>query len=130
MPMPQTKESIGPVSLLDDLVPLRGASHSDVVEYSVEVPFRYAECVALLRDGRKVGLRKPRLFIGWSGQQPNRSLLFRVNGAHLEVGVADELAEQSPGRVRNITIEAFALRCAESVRKFIGIDGELIYLPT
>lgn len=129
MPMLQAKKPIYAVSLLDDLIPLRDASHTDVVEYCVEVPFRYAECVALLADGRKVGLRNPRLFVGWSGKQQDRSLLFRINGAHLEVGVADEVSGQAPGKVHNITLEAFALRCAKSVRKFIGIDGELVYLP-
>ena len=130
MPLPQQQESLDAVTLLDDLIPLRDASHTDVVEYSVEVPFRYAECYALLQDGRKVSLLEPRKFVGWSSHNPNRTLLFRVNGAHLELDVADELAGQAPGKIHSISLEAMALRCANTVRKFIGIDGDLMLLPT
>ena len=130
MPLPQQQESLDAVTLLDDLIPLRDASHTDVVEYSVEVPFRYAECYALLQDGRKVSLLEPRKFVGWSSHKPSRTLLFRVNGTHLERDVADELAGQAPGKIHSISLEAMALRCANTVRKFIGIDGDLMLLPT
>jgi len=130
MPLPQQQESLDAVTLLDDLIPLRDASHTDVVEYSVEVPYRYAECYALLQDGRKVSLLEPRKFVGWSSHKPSRTLLFRVNGAHLELDVADELTGQAPGKIHSISLEAMALRCANTVRKFIGIDGDLMLLPT
>ena len=130
MPQPLKQNSLDAVTLLDDLIPLREASHTDVIEYSVEVPFCYAECYALLQDGRKVGLVEPRKFIGWSSHNPSRTLLFRVNGAHLELDVKDELAGQAPGKIHNITLEAMALRCADKMRKFIGIDGDLVLLPT
>jgi len=129
MPLPQQQESLDAVTLLDDLIPLRDASHTDVVEYSVEVPYRYAECYALLQDGRKVSLLEPRKFVGWSSHKPSRTLLFRVNGAHLELDVADELAGQAPGKIHSISLEAMALRCADTMRKFIGIDGDLMLHP-
>jgi len=130
MPLPQQQESLDAVMLLDDLIPLRDASHTDVVEYSVEVPFRYAECYALLQDGRKVSLLEPRKFVGWSSHNPSRTLLFRVNGTHLELDVVDELAGRAPGKIHSISLEARSLRCAETMRKFIGIDGDLMLLPT
>ena len=129
MPQPQPQESMDAVSLLDDLIPLRGASHTDVVEYSVEVPYRYAECYAILTDGRKVSLVEPRKFVGWSSHNPSRTLLFRVNGAHLELDVEDELAGHAPGKIHNIILEAVALRCANTMKKFIGVDGNLVLLP-
>ena len=129
MQLPQQQESLDAVTLLDDLIPLREASHTDVVEYSVEVPFRYAECFALLQDGRKVGLVEPRKFVGWSSYNPSRTLLFRVKGAHLELDIEEQLAGKAPGKVHNITLEAMALRCADTMRKFIGIDGDLVLLP-
>ena len=130
MPLPQPQKSLDAVTLLDDLIPLKDASHTDVVEYSIEVPFRYAECFALLSDGRKVGLTKPRRFVGWSSYNPSRTLLFRVKGAHLELDIEDQLAGMAPGKVHNITLEAMALRCADSVKKFIGIDGNLVLLAS
>ncbi len=129
MLQPHRKESLDAVTLLDDLIPLRDASHLDVVEYSVEVPYRFAECYALLQDGRKVSLVEPRKFVGWSSHNPSRTLLFRVNGAHLELDVEDELAGQAPGKIHNIVLEAMALRCASTVKKFIGIDGNLVMRP-
>ncbi len=118
------------VSLLDDLIPLRGASHTDVSEYSVEVPLRNAECFALLKDGRKVSFSEPWKFKGWSGYEPSHSLLFRVNGSHLELHVEEELAGEAPGKIHNIILEAMTLRCASTVKKFIGIGGEQVLLPT
>jgi len=129
MPQPKPQESLDAVTLLDDLIPLRDASHTEVVEYSVEVPYRYAECYALLTDGRKVGLVEPRKFVGWSSHDPSRTLLFRVKGSHLELDVKDELSGHAPGKIHNIILEAMALRCANTMRKFIGIDGDLMLLP-
>ena len=127
--MQQLQKSADAVSILDELIPLKGASHTEVVEYAVEVPLRNAECHALLADGRKVGLVEPWKFKGWSGHDASRTLLFRVNGAHLKIDVEDELAGKAPGKVHNIILEAFALRCASTVRKFIGIGGEQVLLP-
>jgi hypothetical protein len=93
------------------------------------VPFRYAECFALLTDGRKVGLVQPRKFAGWSSHAPSRTLLFRVNGTHLEIDVEDQLAGQAPGKIHNITLEAMALRCARNMKRYIGIDGGVVLLP-
>jgi len=100
------------MSALDDTIPLQGASHADVVEYRVETPLRYAECFALLADGRKVSLQEPRKFVGWSGHDANRSLLFCCNGKHFEVPEAEPQHRSS------------------LARKFIGVDGDLVNLPT
>jgi len=129
MQQSQQQDSLDAVTLLDDLIPLRDASHTDVVEYLVEVPFRNAECYALLQDGRKVGFVAPWQFKGWSSYAPSRTLLFRVNGAHLELDVAEELAGKAPGKIHNIILEAVALRCASTMKKFIGTDGNLVLLP-
>lgn len=129
MLQPKQQQSLDAVTLLDDLIPLRDASHTDVVEYSVEVPLRNAVCYALLQDGRKVGLVEPWKFVGWSSFEPSRTLLFRVNGAHLELDVEDELAANAPGNIHNFILEAVATRCADTMKKFIGIDGNLVQLP-
>ncbi len=129
MPLPQQQQSLDTVTLLDDLIPLKGASHTDVVEYSVEVPFRYAECFAIMEDGRKVSFVEPRRFVGWSSYKPSRTLLFRVKGAHIELDIEDQLAGMAPGKVHNIKLEAMALRCAATMKKFIGIDGDQVLLP-
>ena len=117
------------VKALDEAIPLQGASHADVVEYLVEIPMRYAECRALLRDGRKVGLLQPRQFKGWSNHSPNRSLLFRSSGKHFEVAVEEGLRGQAPGSIREVFLEARSERRSSLARKFIGVDGDLVILP-
>ncbi|MCG8370146.1 MAG: hypothetical protein MJA32_06505, partial [Proteobacteria bacterium] len=81
-------------SILDKLIPLRGASHADVVEYRVEIPMRYAECYAVLADGRRAGLVDPRRFLGWSSHDARRSLLFRNDDMTLEVEVDNRASER------------------------------------
>ncbi len=117
------------VTALDEAIPLRGASHAEVVEYLVEIPMRYAECLAVLRDGRKVGLQKPRQFKGWSNHSANRSLLFRSNGKHFEVAVEERLRGKAPGCIREVYLEAKSERRSSLARKFIGVDGDLVILP-
>jgi len=115
--------------VLDNAVPLQGASHADVVEYAVETPIRYAECFAMLADGRKVGLKEPRQFVGWSCHSPTRSLLFRADGAHLEVAVEERLRGHVPGSIRELIFESASEQRSNPPRKFIGVNGELVILP-
>jgi hypothetical protein len=114
---------------LDEAIPLQGASHTDVLEYVVESPIRYAECCALLSDGRKVGLQDPCKFVGWSRNGRNRSLLFRSDGKHFEVAVESCLRGKSPGSIREVFLEATSERRSSLARKFIGIDGDPVVLP-
>ena len=115
--------------ILDSLIPLRGASHGDVVEYRVEIPLRYAECYAVLADGRKAKFADPRKFLGWSCHAPRRSLLFRNNDITLEVEVDNRAADQERSTVRSINMQAALRQGANRLKKFIGIDGGLIILP-
>ena len=118
------------ITVLDDAIPLQeGVSHADVLEYVVEIPLRYAECCALLADGRKVGLRNPREFVGWSRNDPNRSLLFHSDGEHFEVAVERRLRGRMPGCIRRVFLEAKSERPSGLERKFIGVDGDLIVVP-
>jgi len=34
------------------------------------------------------------------------------------------------GKIHSISLEAMALRCANTVGKLLGIDGDLMILPT
>lgn len=74
-------------SFLDSNIPLRDASHADVVSYSVETIWRKAECIATLTDGRKVKLHDTWQFIGYTGHDPVRFLLFQCNDSHIEVQI-------------------------------------------
>lgn len=115
--------------ILDNLIPLRGASHADVVEYRVEIPMRYAECRAILADGSQVRFKNPRKFLGWSSHDARRSLLFRNNDITLEVEVDNQAAAEERSTVRSINLQAAMRKGANRLKKFIGIDGDLLTLP-
>ena len=115
--------------ILNELAPLQGADHFDVVEYRVEIPMRYAECFAVLADGRKVGCAEPQKCLGWSGHANRRALLFRNNDSTLEIEIDNCAAERECSTVRSVNLQAAIRNGAERVKKFIGIDGELLLLP-
>ena len=115
--------------ILDSLVPLRNASHADVVEYRVEIPMRYAECIAVLSDGRTAKFVEPRKFLGWSSHADRRSLLFRHHDITLEIEVDNSAARRACSTVRSINLQAAIRNTANRLKKFIGIDGDLLILP-
>lgn len=115
--------------ILDNLIPLRNASHVDVVAYRVDIPLRYAECYAVLADGTKARFADPRKFLGWSSRDVRRSLLFRNNDVTLEVEVDNEATERECSTVRSINLQAAVRKGANRIKKFIGIDGDLLILP-
>lgn len=115
--------------ILDSLIPLRGASHAEVLEYRVEIPMRYAECFAILSDGRKVRFVEPRKFLGWSSHESRRSLLFRNHDVTLEVEVDNLAPQRERSTVRSINLQAALRQGANRIKKFIGIDGDLLMLP-
>ncbi len=117
------------LKILDNLIPLRNASHADVVEYRVEVPMRYAECYAIMADGSEARFVDARTFLGWSSHDARRSLLFRNDDVTLEVEVDNGAFERQCSTVRSINVQAALRQGASSLKKFIGIDGDLLTLP-
>jgi hypothetical protein len=120
-------------SLLDQVIPLRNASHADVVKYIVDTPMRYAECFGVLMCGRKISLVNSRQFVGWSSHDAKRSLLFRNREVQVEIRVDPDNPDscESPGHVRDIVLEPVHDKVgdARSKRKFIAIDGSMLVLP-
>ena len=115
--------------ILDTLIPLRDASHADVVEYRVEIPMRYAECHAILADGTKARFVDPRKFLGWSSHDVRRSLLVRNNDYTVVVEVDNLAVERECSTVRSINLQAAVRKGANRIKKFIGIDVDLLILP-
>lgn len=68
---------------LDELVPLSGASHSEVVDYNVRIPMRFAEVEARLVSGKTTRLANAQQFLGWSGYGPNPTLLFECGDRNI-----------------------------------------------
>lgn len=110
------QEQTEKAKFLDQMIPLNGASHADVASYGVDTPMRYSECFAKLVDGRIVRFRDSRQFIGWSGMNGSRQLLFRSEAGRLLVPAA---VGQQP-----VSTE----RRSSAQHKFTTRDGELLFV--
>ena len=104
---------------LDNAVPLEGASHDEVVKYSVETIWRKAECIATLVNGNRVKLRDTWQFVGYSGRDPVRSLLFCHEGSHIEVRIQEDYLDDESAPAKNGDS-----RNGRST--FTAVDGSLI----
>ena len=82
---------------LDQLIPLSGASHTEVVDYLVSIPTRYAEVRARLANGRLARLADAKQFLGWRGYGANPTLLFGCGEQRVivETGSKQEFANES-----------------------------------
>ena len=125
-------------AFLDRTIPLIGASHADVIEYSVDVPLRYAKCFARLADGRKVRLRDSRQFLAWSGWEGKRSFLFRSGRRHIAIqtDVRDRVGNVQSGHVFGVINWLFLMVGTNdaplhnhATRKFIAPDGSQLVIP-
>ena len=125
-----TDKAANPAATLDAMLPLRGASHADVISYTVEVPMRYAECLGILANGRRIPLLDKRQFKGWTDQGEKRTLLFEKGDLHLELQI-DPAGSEANYRLRPIDA-AFKLlnRCKDELRCFSKVDGDVFYLPS
>lgn len=121
---------------LDRVIPLGGASHADVVEYSVDVPTRYAQCFARLADGRVLRLQDPSQFIGWSGRDGKRSFLFRRGRRRIELqtDAGLRLRNARSGYVGVINWFFLPIKASEvpvhnhATRQFIARDGSQLVI--
>jgi len=125
-------------AFLDRTIPLDGASHAEVVEYSVDIPLRYAQCFARLVDGRTVRLRDASQFLAWSGREGKRSFLFRSGLRRIEIqtDARDRIGNAQSGNVFGVISWLFLMIGVNNVpvynhaaRKFIARDGSQLVIP-
>jgi malate synthase len=111
---------------LDRIIPLDGASHADVVSYSVEIPTRYASCFAILLDGSKARLKDSSKFIGWSGWGVQRSYLFRDNDLHIELQTDPHhpVGKEAPGNLCDIILESAVTTIQDCEDSVSAVDAE------
>ena len=138
--------SISSTEFLDRQLPLVGASHADVVNYSVDVPLSFASCFATLTDGRQVRFRDSGKFLGWSDAGRRRTLLFRSGRRRIEIHTNTSLPAghiRSGRRCRVVSWPSLTLggndllirrdrdqlkSREQGARKFIARDGGLLVI--
>jgi len=79
---------------LDEIIPLLGASHTEVIDYLVSVPMRYAEVKARLANGRTARLANAKQFLGWRGYGANPTMLFECGDQRvvIDTGLEEDLS--------------------------------------
>jgi len=110
------QEQIEKAKFLDQMIPLNGASHAEAVSYGVDTPMRYSECFAKLADGRVVRLKDSRQFIGWSGMNGSRRLLFRSDAGRILIPASVSQQQTTPERR------------SSGLHKFVTRDGGLLFV--
>ncbi len=99
---------------------------------------RDARCFAILANGKKVGFRNIKQFVGWSGWKGKRSFLFIENGLRFEFQTDPDhdIGRGTPGKISNLIVETLPTNGQaenrgnhKGERKFIAIDGDQIVLP-
>ena len=111
---------------LDRVIPLDGASHAEVVDYSVEIPTRHASCIATLADGSKARLKDATKFIGWSGWGGQRVYLFRDNDLHIELQTDPDhpIGKVAPGNLCDIVLESAVTTIQDCEDSVSAVDAE------
>lgn len=114
---------------LDDAIPLDGASHCDVVSYSARTIWRKAECIATLADGSEARLLDAWQFVGFTGRDPVRSLLFQSNGLYIELQIAtgDPIGKATTANLSDVLLASAITtiqNCEGNVATGTGIDDK------
>lgn len=112
-----TRHTTDSAHRLDQILPLAGASHADVVRYAVDIPMRYAECFATLANGRTVRLSNSGQLLGRTGDECDCLLLFAIGSRYL-------LLSAETGRVEELNADEVPRR------RFIARDGSLLGFHT
>jgi len=113
-------------AFLDRAIPLNGASHADVIRYSVETVWRKAECIATLADGQRVKLLDPWQFSGYTGRDPVKSLLFKNNDLHIEVLIDANhpIGESAPANVCDVILESAITTIQDCEDSVTAVDAQ------
>ena len=108
--------------LLDEALPLKSASHRDVVGYSIID----RDLVAKLASGVSIGLADPSQFVGHRVEGGRTAYLFRHHGLHLEIVVdpAHPIGRQSAAGVRDVILEAALTTIQDCEDSIVAVDAE------
>ncbi len=115
--------------LLDQHLPLRDASHSDVAQYFI----KEGELQVKMVDGSNSTLADGRQFSGFSGDANDPSGVLLVhNGLHLEIAIdrAHNIGKDDPAGIKDIYLESALTTiqdCEDSVAAVDAADKTLVY---
>jgi len=114
---------------LDEVIPLTGISHSDVVSYQVAK----GKLIVTSKSGLQVSLVDEQKFVGFNGAEQNPSaILFCNNGLHIEIKIDPSMpvAKTDPASVADIILESALSTiqdCEDSIAAVDAADKTAVY---
>ena len=120
-------------AFLDQVVPLDGASHSEVRLYAIGSGANGNSLRAVLADGRNIGLANSAQFCGHAGDEGEpAALLLRHNGLHIELQIdrGHNVGSAHPAGMKDVILESAVTTiqdCEDSVAAVDAEDKALVY---
>lgn len=114
---------------LDETVALKGASHRNAVQYTVQ----NGELIVVLDNGNETGLINAEKFVGYQGNENSpQAILLRNNGLHFEIQIdrSHAIGMTDKAGVKDILLEAALttiIDCEDSVAAVDAEDKTRIY---
>ncbi len=108
---------------LDDSVSLKGASHSDVIAYSIVDK----HLIAQLNSGQSTNLSEKNKLVGYNGSLDKPSaILLKNNGLHIEIQInADnKIGQSDPASVKDILLESALTTIQDCEDSIAAVDAE------
>ena len=114
-------------SILDEVFPLAGASHTDVVSYGIgEGTDGKRELRAIINDGNSTGLQESEQFVGFLGEPDPTSILLKHNGLHFEVQIdrGHNVGAVHPAGVKDVIVESAVTTIQDCEDSVAAVDAE------
>lgn len=108
--------------MMDEVVPLNGASYSDVTSYDL----RDGGLQVTLANGDTTGLAEPEQFVGYTGASDLSSVLLKNNGVHMEIQIdrAHNVGKDSPAGVKDVVVESALTTIQDCEDSVAAVDAE------
>jgi malate synthase len=118
--------------ILDEIVPLDGASHAEVVAYGIGDGDGDRQLRAILENGGNTGLADPAQLVGFVGDGEPGVILLRHHGLHVEIQIDRDHPVGSAHRagVKDVVLEAAITTiqdCEDSVAAVDAADKCVVY---
>ena len=112
---------------LDAIVPLEGASHTEVTAYAIGTGADgQRQMRALLNNGGNTGLQDATQFAGYINEEDPSSLLLKHNGLHLDIQIdrADPVGAVHPAGVKDVILESAVTTIQDCEDSVAAVDAE------
>lgn len=110
-------------NLLDEAVPLNGASHRDVTKYAITG----SKLVASLANGQEVGLANEEKLVGYLGTEEEPTvILLKNNGIHIEIQIdrSHPIGKDDTAGVKDVVLESAITTIMDCEDSIAAVDAE------